>query len=105
MTTNSIKEEARHIAEQAVEAARERLVEPARDAVRQAREKVGPAVRDYSRQTRDFLNDQSHRLEQAAVDSRDRVGGWVSSNPFAAIGAAFVAGIVCSAIFRINNNR
>lgn len=103
-TLSGLKEDARHLAEQTVEAAREKVVAPSIDAARHAKERVvEPAVeaaRGYARHTREFINEQGTRFERAAVDSRDRVSHWVVKNPFAALGVAFAAGLVCSTLLR-----
>ncbi|MGI8602171.1 MAG: hypothetical protein ACR2OZ_04130 [Verrucomicrobiales bacterium] len=105
-TVSGVKDDARHLAESAVEAARERVVDPAIDAARHARERViEPAVdaaRDAMKHTRDFISNQSTQFQRAATDGRDRLSHWVSENPFSALGAAFAAGLICSSLFRIN---
>jgi ElaB/YqjD/DUF883 family membrane-anchored ribosome-binding protein len=88
-----LKEDARHLAESTAEAAREKVVDPALE-----------AARDVAKQTRKFVSEQGTRFERAATEGRDRVSEWVAANPLAALGAAFAAGLVCSALFRVNRH-
>jgi ElaB/YqjD/DUF883 family membrane-anchored ribosome-binding protein len=87
-----LKEDARNLAESATEAAREKVVDPALE-----------AARDAVKQTRKFLTQQGKSLERAASDGRDRVSDWVAANPLAALGVAFAAGLLCTALFRANH--
>jgi ElaB/YqjD/DUF883 family membrane-anchored ribosome-binding protein len=108
-TVAALKKDARHLAESTVEAAREKVVDPALDAARQARERViDPtldAARDCVKHTREVLSERTARLEKAATQKRDQISHWVAENPFAALGAAFAAGLFCSLLFRVGGRR
>jgi ElaB/YqjD/DUF883 family membrane-anchored ribosome-binding protein len=108
-TVAALKEDARQIAESTVEAAREKVIDPAIDAARQARKRVldptVDAARDCVKHTRDLISEQGGRLERVATQRRDQISHWVSENPFAALGAAFAAGLFCSVIFRVGGRR
>jgi ElaB/YqjD/DUF883 family membrane-anchored ribosome-binding protein len=108
-TVAALKEDARHLAESTVEAAREKVVDPALDAARHARKRVidptMDAARDCVKHTRDLISEQGVRFEKAATQRRDQISHWVSENPFAALGAAFAAGLFCSVLFRVGGRR
>lgn len=89
--TDALQNDMRRVAQDAATVAQKHLVEPAAhvaiDAVAQARK---------------FVNEQTVKAERMASAQWDRLAGWVSANTFAAIGAAFVGGIIFSAISRLS---
>ncbi len=89
------------LAEDAAKAARRHVADPAIKAAHRANEAARAAYQD----TRERVAGHMADAERAAEQQRDRAADWISGNPFAAIAAAFGAGLLFFAFFGRSSHR
>jgi ElaB/YqjD/DUF883 family membrane-anchored ribosome-binding protein len=99
-TTDTLKKDVRVLAEDTMKVARQHMVDPTVEAVNRA-----------SALARDAMHGAQHRLSKQISDAEryasrqyDRTERWVTANPFTAVGAAFVIGLVISSFFSSSKN-
>jgi ElaB/YqjD/DUF883 family membrane-anchored ribosome-binding protein len=104
-----LKDDVRSLASDVTRRAQDHLVEPAKAAARDAKSTVQDAARNAMStattaarsamdQARGFMNKHANQAEKAASQQWDRASRWITQNPFSAMGVAFAAGLVFSAI-------
>jgi ElaB/YqjD/DUF883 family membrane-anchored ribosome-binding protein len=103
--TEALKKDVRNLAQDATLVAQRHVVEPATAALRDAVSSASDTAKEVMGNARSFVNKQAAHAEQAANEQWDRASNWVSANPFSAIGIAFGAGLVFSAISTFAGSR
>ena len=111
-----LKDDVRSIASDATRRAQDHLLDPAKAAAKDARSSVQDAARNAMStattaaksamdQARGFVNKQANQAEKVASQQWDRASNWITQNPFSAVGVAFAAGLVFSAISSMGSKR
>jgi ElaB/YqjD/DUF883 family membrane-anchored ribosome-binding protein len=96
--TETLKNDMRKVAQDAVVVAQKHIVEPATEVMRGAVDSASGTAKGAVTHARTFVNKQVNRAEQAASKSWDRAARWVSVNPASSLGIAFAAGMLVSAL-------
>ncbi len=114
----TLKRDARTLASDAMQAAKNHIVQPTVDAVhragdyareaagratdyaREAASRAGEYARETFRDSRKKVGQQLAAAERYASQGYDRTTTWISANPLAAVGVALVAGLLLSTLFR-----
>jgi ElaB/YqjD/DUF883 family membrane-anchored ribosome-binding protein len=133
-STETLKRDAKTLAEDAAKAAKNAVVPPVVDAahrvgdyVRESASRVGEYAKDTASRASEYARDAASRAsdyargayqdsrkqvskqfanaEHYAQEGYDRTKSWISTNPLAAVGVALVAGLLLSTVFRSGNRR
>jgi len=90
-----------------VEPLRERIIEPvaslandARNALTEGVKQAQDAITEKFAGTSKALAETMAQTQEIATRQRERVGGWIAANPFAAVGIALIIGAVLTSIGR-----
>ncbi len=111
-----LKDDVRSLASDATRRAQDHLVGPAKAAARDAASVVQStarnamntattAARSAAGQARGFVSKHANQAEKMASQQWDRASSWITKNPFSAIGVAFAAGLVFSAISSLSGSK
>jgi ElaB/YqjD/DUF883 family membrane-anchored ribosome-binding protein len=100
-SAETLKRDARTLADDTMKMAQSRLVDPAMDAAHRASEQARKALM----QSRERMNEQLAVAEKYATRGYDQTTTWISANPLAAVGIAIGAGLLLSSIFRLSSRR
>ena len=100
-SVETLKRDARTLADDTMKMAQSRLVEPTMDAAHRASEQARKALQ----QSRERMNEQLAVAEKYAARGYDQTTSWISANPLAAVGVAIGAGLLLSSVFRLSSRR
>ena len=103
--TQAVRNDVRNLAQDTVIAAQKQVVEPATAAAREALNTASDKARGAIENARSFVGQKATDAEKLASAQWDHASKWITKNPFSAMGIAFGAGLVFSAISGIAGSR